>query len=88
MHPRCATSPPARIPFLLPWYQHGEWLDMETHVHLSGPNPLQPDQWPRESSGPTTQASEYFAHHVRAADMQNPQLTTVDYRGVWNRVTP
>ncbi len=80
--------PPKRPPFILPWYQHGDWLEMEIHIHLSYPNALQPDKWPRESSGPTAQVSEYFAHHVRAEDMQNPKLTTVDYRGTWNRVTP
>jgi hypothetical protein len=79
---------PPKIPFILPWYQHGDWLEMEIHIHLNYPSALQPDKWPRESAGPTAQASEYFAHHVRAEDMQNPKLTTVDYRGTWNRVTP
>lgn len=81
-------TPPPRIPFLLPWYQHGDWLDMEIHIHLAYPSALQPDKWPRESAGPIAQVSEYFAHHVKAADMQNPKLTTVDYRGTWNRTTP
>lgn len=80
--------PPQRPPFILPWYQHGEWLEMEIHIHLAYPSALQPDKWPRESAGPIAQVSEYFAHHIRAEDMQNPDLTTVDYRGTWNRVTP
>lgn len=80
--------PPVRPPFILPWHQHGDWLAMEIHIHLSYPNALQPDRWPRESSGPTAQVSEYFAHHVRVEDMQDPRLTSVDYRGTWNRVTP
>lgn len=81
-------EPPPRVPFILPWYQHGPWLDMEIHIHLAYPNALQPDKWPRESSGPIAQVSEYFAHHIRAEDMQNEKLTTVDYQGVWNRTTP
>ncbi len=85
---RPGTAEPPRVPFLLPWYQHGERLDMETHVHLSGPNPLQREKWPRESSGATTQSSEFFAHHLLARDMQNPALTTLDYHGVWNSITP
>ena len=44
--------PPQRPPFVLPWYQHGDWLEMEIHIHLAYPNALQPDKWPRESSGP------------------------------------
>ena len=61
---------------------------MEIHIHLAYPSALQPDKWPRESAGPIAQVSEYFAHHVKAADMQNEKLTTLDYRGTWNRITP
>jgi hypothetical protein len=80
--------PPPRIPFIMPWYQHGGWADMEIHIHLAYPNALQPDKWPRESSGPIVQVSEMFAHHVKVEDLQNPKLTTLDYTGTWNRITP
>ncbi len=79
---------PPRVPFILPWVQNGEWLDMEMHIHLAYPNALQPDEWPRESSGPVAQVSEFFAHHVKAADMQNPKITSLNYLGIWNRITP
>ncbi|MDJ0929443.1 MAG: DUF1838 family protein [Gammaproteobacteria bacterium] len=79
---------PPRIPFVLPWRQRGDWLDMEIHIHLLYPNALQPDKWPRESAGPMARVSEFFAHHLPAADMQNPDLTSLNYHGVWNRVTP
>lgn len=79
---------PPKIPFILPWYQHGDWLEMEIHIHLAYPSALQPDKWPRESAGPIAQVSEMFAHHVKADDMQNPDITSLDYRGTWNRVTP
>ena len=81
-------APPPRIPFVLPWYQHGGTAEMEIHIHLAYPNALQPDKWPRESSGPIAQVSEMFAHHIKVEDLQNPRLTTVDYNGTWNRVTP
>jgi hypothetical protein len=81
-------APPPRVPFVLPWYQHGDMLEMEIHIHLAYPSALQPDKWPRESAGPIAQVSEFFAHHVKAEDMQNPKLTTLDYQGVWNRITP
>ncbi|MEY3337262.1 MAG: hypothetical protein RL245_254 [Pseudomonadota bacterium] len=80
--------PPPRVPFIMPWYQHGGWADMEIHIHLAYPNALQPDKWPRESSGPIVQVSEMFAHHVKVEDLQNPKLTTLDYTGTWNRITP
>ncbi len=81
-------APPPRVPFILPWSQNQAWLEMEIHIHLAYPSALQPDKWPRESAGPIAQVSEFFAHHVRAEDLQNEKLTTVDYRGTWNRITP
>jgi hypothetical protein len=81
-------KPPEKIPFILPWYQHGPWAEMEVHIHLLYPNALQPDKWPRESSGPMVQVSEFFAHHVSPEDLQNPDVTSLDYTGTWNRTTP
>lgn len=80
--------PPPRVPFILPWHQHGDMAAMEIHIHLAYPSALQPDKWPRESAGPVAQVSEFFAHHVKVADLQNPALTTLDYQGTWNRITP
>jgi hypothetical protein len=82
-----AEKPP-RVPFILPWQQRGSRLDMEIHIHLIYPNALKPDQWPRESSGKFVRVSEFFAHHVNVADVQNPKMTKLPYHGVWNRVTP
>jgi hypothetical protein len=59
---------PPKIPFILPWYQHGGMAEMEIHVHLAYPSALQPDKWPRESAGPIAQVSEFFAHHVKVED--------------------
>jgi hypothetical protein len=77
-----------KIPFVLPWHQDNGWLEMELHINLAYPSALQPDEWPRESAGRVAQVSEMFAHHVRAEDMQNPAITSLDYRGTWTRVTP
>lgn len=82
------TKAPPKIPFILPWTQDDDWLEMELHIHLAYPNALQPDEWPRESAGEIAQVSEFFAHHVKAEDMQNEKLTTLPYRGTWNRITP
>ena len=79
---------PPRIPFILPWYQFGDQLAMEVHIHLAYPSALQPDKWPRESAGPIAQVSEFFTHDISVADMQNEKKTALHYRGVWNRTTP
>ncbi|MEC9375986.1 MAG: DUF1838 family protein [Pseudomonadota bacterium] len=83
-----SQGPMPKIPFILPWYQHGEWIEMQFNLHMSYPNPLQPNNWPRESAGEMVQASEMFTHHIKAEDLQNPALTTLDYQGSWGRHTP
>lgn len=75
-------------PFLLNWQLIGGKLVMEMHVHLYYPNALDPKVWVRESSGPMNRVSETFNYALSLADLQNPELTTVESTGVWGRVTP
>ena len=79
---------PPKIPFILPWKQRGDRIDMEMHIHLYYRNALDPAKWVRESSGAMVRISEFFAYHLDGADMQNADKTTVPYHGVWNRTTP
>ena len=76
------------LPFILPWQQRGELLIMERHIHLYYKSALDPEVWARESSGDMVRVSEFFAHHLKGADMQNPELTSLPAHGVWNRTTP
>jgi hypothetical protein len=75
-------------PFLLNWQMIGGKLVMELHVHLYYPNALDPKIWVRESSGPMNQVTETFNYSLSLADLQNPELTTIESTGVWGRVTP
>ena len=77
-----------KIPFILPWQQRGDRLDMEIHINLFYPNALDPKKWVRESNGPMVQVSEGFAYHVDATKMQDANYTTLPYSGTWNRITP
>ena len=77
-----------KIPFILPWQQRGDRLDMEIHINLFYPNALDPKKWAKESSGPMVQVSEGFAYHVDATKMQDANYTTLPYSGTWNRITP
>ncbi|WP_446831483.1 DUF1838 family protein [Candidatus Foliamicus sp.] len=79
---------PPQIPFVLPWTQRGDRIDMEIHIHLYYPNALDPAKWVRESSGAMVRVSEFFAFHVDGPQLQNADLTTLPYHGVWNRTTP
>jgi len=83
-----ATTPPPKVPLQLPWKKQGDYITLERHIHLFYKNALQPDKWPRESAGPIAQVSEFFAHHVKVEDLQNEKITSLDYTGTWNRITP
>jgi hypothetical protein len=60
----------------------------QTHVNLYYPSALTPEKWPRESSGPRNQVSEFQQTYVSLADLQNPALTSVESHGTWSRITP
>ena len=78
-----------KIPLIFPWQEiDAETLVLATDMHLNYPNPLQPDKWPRESSGPKAQVSEMMRFFVKRADLENPALTAVPYVGTWQRITP
>ena len=79
---------PPKIPLVLPWSVKGELLHLSTDIHLYYPNALQPDKWPRESSGAMVQVSELFRYYMRVQDMKNPNLTQVPCSGCWSRITP
>jgi hypothetical protein len=83
-------SPPKmrKIPLLFPWRSVGDKLLLSTDMHLCYPNSLQPDKWPRESSGPLAQVSEMMRYWVDTADVENPDLTSIPYNGTWSRITP
>ena len=77
-----------RRPFNPPWeILNGSALALfEVHQELK--SELQPEEWPRESSGPMMRISELFHRHCRAADLDNQDLTSVPYVGTWMRLAP
>ena len=79
---------PPKLPFILPWSVKGDMLHLTTDIHLYYPNALQPDKWPRESSGSMVQVSELYRYYVSVADIKNPNLSQVPCSGCWSRVTP
>ncbi len=80
---------PVKIPLLFPWQQiDDDKILLTTDMHLLYPNPLQPDKWPRESGGPMAQVSELFRYVVSKKELEDPNLTSVNYTGSWQRITP
>ncbi|MBT8423250.1 MAG: DUF1838 domain-containing protein [Gammaproteobacteria bacterium] len=85
-----AGQPFPKIPLKLPWekavYNNNARLD--TRINLFYPSALQPDEWPRESSGSMNRVTEIFQYNIDVDDLQNPDLTTTKYNGTWARITP
>ena len=78
-----------RREYILNWSHAGNGLITAlTTINLYYPSALQPDKWPRESSGPMNQVSECYTHVVNLADAQNKDLTSLKKTGTWSRVTP
>ena len=78
-----------RKPFKADWRMlpNGE-IGNQIAANLYYPATLQPDKWPRESSGKMNRVTEVFQTFCSLADAQNPKLTSVESHGVWTRVTP
>ena len=77
------------IPFILPWQETSDGnILLQIGVNLFYPSALQPDKWPRESSGPMNQVSEMFNYVIDKDLMANPEVTTVGFSGSWSRITP
>lgn len=82
------TVAPPKIPFLMDWQRKGKSLNLASRINLFYPAALQPDKWPRESGGKFNQVSEIFLYQIDWDEMQNPDLTAIETRGTWNRITP
>jgi hypothetical protein len=79
----------SRKPFVMDWsLGPGGMAIAQLHVNLYYPARLQPDKWPRESSGKMNQVSESYVYMASLTDLQNPKLTSVENNGTWVRVTP
>jgi len=70
-------------PFSLPWFFHGNDAFVSIEFNDVRTNPLQPDQWPRESAGEKIRVSESMQFMARLDELQNPDLTHVDSTANW-----
>jgi Protein of unknown function (DUF1838) len=77
------------VPYSMNFIEAGNGMvQNRTHINLYYRAALQPDKWPRESSGPMNRVSEFFTTAVKLDDLQNPDMTSVTNTGSWARVTP
>ena len=85
-----AGRPFPKIPFKLPWEKdvHNNNARLDTRINLFYPSALQPEEWPRESSGSMNRVTEIFQYNINLDDLQNMSQTTTRYNGTWVRITP
>jgi len=78
-----------RRPMILPWkITKPDTVTLATDIHLFYPSALQPEEWPRESSGEFVQVSEMFRYIIARKDLEDTSKTSVEYSGAWSRITP
>jgi hypothetical protein len=75
-------------PMHLPWVEAGDEVMLTLNIPLAYPNPLQPDEFPAESTGPTYMGSEHFMFFAPRAALENPALKSVPVTYGWTRIGP
>ena len=73
-----------RFPFMVSL----EDVFLRLDIPLAYPNPLQPAEFPAESSGPTYLASEHFTFFAKTSDLHNARLSSVPLTYAWARTGP
>lgn len=72
----------------MPFRVDGNDVFLLMDVPLAYPNPLQPAEFPAESSGPMYLASEHFSFFAKAADLDDARQPSVPITYNWSRTGP
>jgi hypothetical protein len=65
--------------FQLPWKMHGPFATFALDVVANRKNPLDPAEWPLESSGPTIPTTEHSQYSMLRRDLENKRLLSVPF---------
>lgn len=65
-------------PWLLPWTVAGDDVWVTREHSFAFPNPVQPDQWPLESSGEQFIASSRSTYRGRVSEVRDPKVATAN----------
>jgi hypothetical protein len=76
------------VPLPLVWDTVGDTVMSTFEVHTAFPNELKPEVWPRESSGPVIRIAEIFQRVANLEELENEDVTSAGYTGVWTRIGP
>lgn len=80
------NAPGREVP--LPWVTAGDSLMLTLNIPLAYPNPLSPERFPAESSGPMYIGSEHFMFFTPRAAMEDTSLSQVPVTYGWTRIGP
>ena len=70
------------------YMESGDDIMFYREIPLRYPNPLNPEDHPRHSSGEWYEAMELFNHFVRRSDLENPDLASAPSTVSWSRIGP
>lgn len=73
-------------PFSVPWFVNGDTVACTMDTRLSGPQPLSPKEWPRESSGDRHSVTEFLMHYASLKQLLDPRVTNVAAVAHWTRI--
>lgn len=71
-----------------PWIVHGDTVFNVRQLHATFPNPMTPEEWPRESAGPMNRTTEMFQRAASYSELADPSTPHADSTGAWIRVAP
>lgn len=80
------NAPGREVP--MAWVEAGDTVMLTLNIPLAYPNPLQPAQFPAESSGPMYIGSEHFMFFAPRAAMEDTGLSQVPVTYGWTRLGP
>jgi hypothetical protein len=71
-----------------PFMAAGDDVILRLDIPLAYPNPLQPADFPAESTGPNYIASEHFTFFAKTRDLDDPKIASVPSTWAWARTGP
>jgi len=79
---------PGAQDFTLPWFVNGDSVATSLDTCVSGPHPLNPREWSRESSGERYSTTEFLMHYASLRQLVDDRRTSVDCVSHWTRLVP
>jgi uncharacterized protein DUF1838 len=77
-----------QIPFILPWERYGDATLLSWDYTHRYRNPVDPQHWPRASTGPIINPSEHFTFNTSYSELADRSLPCAKYHCGFTRLSP